>query len=113
MSTEHLDYLHRIVTDAEAMVRMKEAKYNGSWKARGGIGAYFVAVRKFDALENMVVGLGYDVFGDLGEDGDGTIEDTLRDIVGYGLLILAERKRLRVMHGGTPEDGGQHARALL
>lgn len=110
MSTEHLDYLPNVVRELETMVFQKESKYDGSWKARGGVGAYFVSVRKFDALENMVKAHGYNVFAELGQSGDGTIEDTLRDIVGYGMLILAERRRLRVMQGGTPEDGGQHGK---
>lgn len=108
MSKEHLDHLARIVTECEQLVRAKEDIYGGSWKQRGGVGAYFVSVRKFDSLEALVKAKGYDVFADLTHKGDGTIEDTLRDIVGYGLLILSERRRLRVLAGGTPEDGGHH-----
>lgn len=110
MSTEHLDFLHRIVTDVEALIRSKERTYNGSWKKRGGVGAYFVSARKYDSLEQLMSKVGYDLFADLGKSGDGTVEDTLLDIAGYALLALAERRRLRVMQGGTPEDGGHYGK---
>lgn len=33
---------------------IKEKEYGGSWCKRGGIGAFFVAVRKLDRIENQI-----------------------------------------------------------
>ena len=62
----------------ERVLRKKDAEYGGSWQRRGGIGAFFAAVRKVDRLENSLK-----TFGDLRKalDIDGR-EEGVRDDIG-------------------------------
>lgn len=78
--------------DAEGLKRAYES-YGPSWKQRGGVGAYMMACRKFDRLENRVRKLGWDVFRAIAEDdrGEGCIDD-VRDLRRYLMLIEAEMR---------------------
>lgn len=109
MNMDHLKFLEPISQCLVKMLHEKEREYKGSWKKRGGVGAFFVAIRKADALEEIVRKNDYDVFSLLGVSGAASIEDQLEDLAGYCLLILAERAALRSYRPGTPEDGGHHA----
>ena len=102
MSTEHMRYLQGVLDSDKKALEVKESIYNGSWKKREGIGAFFVTVRKWDALENILEKLyGYDVFkGALEQgDGDGTVLDQIRDMRRYLALIESEVLRLRIERG--------------
>lgn len=88
---KHLEYLDKISeTDVKA-VRHSDVQYNASWKARGGVGAYFVAIRKYDRLEARAKQAGYDVFEAVRTDlrPEGIIDD-IRDLRRYLLLWEAE-----------------------
>jgi len=121
----HMDYLERVMKEDLTTICHKENTYRGSWKKRGGIGAFFVAFRKVDRLEHIVAQHGYDIFTALDEDpsgADGSALAELRDLRCYLTLIEAEiisRNQMvwaevqaepaEPLRPGTPEDGGQHA----
>jgi len=107
----------------------KEATYQGSWKKRGGVGAFMMCARKWDRLENMCQRGHYDIFALIGEvmsGEDGSALAEIRDLRRYLLLIEAEmiaRKHgkkpileesdiLEAIRPGTPEDGGHHERMV-
>lgn len=64
--------------------------YGDSWAKRGGCGAYMVAIRKADRLEQSVEKYKYDVFEALRQDPreEGVIDD-IRDLRRYLMLIEA------------------------
>lgn len=104
MSTEHMTYLNEVVINIVNTVRTKEAIYQGSWKKRGGTGAFFVTCRKWDALESLLHKRGdYDILWGAIEQGvgDGTIRDQIRDLIGYLLLIESEITRLQIEQDGA------------
>lgn len=72
----------------------KEAAYQGSWQKRGGIGAFMMLARKWDRIENMSREKGFDVIRAIMIN-EGDLEDDVRDLVGYCLLVLAEGIRQR------------------
>ena len=77
-------------TDLEVL-RKKDAEYGGSWKKRGGVGAYMMAARKIDRMEVQVAVHHYDIFKAAAEDKrDEGIIDDIRDLRRYLLLIEAE-----------------------
>lgn len=85
----------RAVADADIQhLEHKEKTYAGSWKKRGGSGAWLGGVaRKIDRLETMLPEHDYDIFGAIsalpgGEDGSALAE--VRDMRRYLLLIEAE-----------------------
>lgn len=68
----------------------KEEHYGGSWQKRGGPGAFMMAARKWDRIENICKDkYNYDVFEALAENG-GDIRDDIDDLIGYLLLIRAK-----------------------
>jgi len=89
--SNYLDFLDQIATTDVKVLREKEQSYGNSWKARGGQGAFFVAIRKADRLENVMPKFGYDIFkaaeSDTREEG---ILDDIRDLRRYMMLIEAE-----------------------
>jgi hypothetical protein len=128
---EHLEYLNKIVENDVDIILRKESTYKGSWKKRGGEGAFFVTARKWDRLEEIVKLVKYDIFAALDADpfgADGSALAEVRDLRRYLLLIEAEMRARwatnNFVHGepgergergqrgdiGTPEDGGHHAR---
>lgn len=66
-------------------LRKKDEEYGGSWKRRGGIGAYFSAVRKIDRIEHRLskMDLRTALENDTREEG---ILDDLGDLRRYLLL---------------------------
>lgn len=84
--------------DVEVLEK-KDAEYGGSWKKRGGTGAYMMACRKFDRIEERVSKSfptappvsSYDIFGHIVADQrpEGLMDD-IRDLRRYLLLIEAE-----------------------
>lgn len=90
---DHLNLITGILNNDLKVILEKEAMYKGSWKARGGIGAFFITARKWDALENMLSGrFGYDIFKACidGGEGDGTPMEQVRDLRRYLTLIESE-----------------------
>lgn len=102
----HMAYLKAVADGDVEFVRMREATYRGSWKRRGGVGAYMMMVRKSDRLEEMlssphsVMDRGvdktpgkYDVFEAIAVNSsgqDGSVLAEIRDLRRYLLLIEAE-----------------------
>src|SRR5262245_47876527 len=89
----HLNFLEQVTEEDLAEIRRKESTYEGSWKKRGGIGAFFVSIRKVDRLEHIVAQHGYDVFKALEADttgADGSALAELRDLRRYLTLIESE-----------------------
>lgn len=100
----HMNYLEAVAAEDVAHLREKERTYGGSWKKRGGVGAFMMLARKWDRLEGMLslknaVGLdtilfgGYDIFGSIEVDAsgkDGTALAEIRDLRRYLLLVEAE-----------------------
>ena len=74
------------------LVESKDAQYGSSWCARGGVGAFFVSIRKVDRLKvqtkNFTDPSNFYVVSS--ED----LSDTLSDLVGYFMLISETRAQL-------------------
>ncbi len=87
----YIDQLEQVATtDVEELVR-KDKTYGGSWQKRGGIGAFMMAARKWDRLEEQMKSVNYDVFAAIESDTgpDGVLDD-VRDLRRYLMLIEAE-----------------------
>jgi hypothetical protein len=126
----HMDYLEAVASEDVKELQRKEATYKGSWKRRGGIGAYMMVARKFDRLEGITEHtFNYDIFRAIEEDmsgRDGSVLAEVRDLRRYLLLIEAEmcarenlypigvkpshKPQSEPTQPGTPENGGHHAR---
>lgn len=93
---EHMKYLEAVAAGDINHLKMKEATYKGSWKKRGGIGAWMMACRKFDRLEVMLSASSlhaYDIFHYIETDpsgADGSALAEVRDLRRYLLLVEAE-----------------------
>jgi len=71
----------------------KNQAYGSSWKRRGGVGAFMMAARKWDRLEEIMKGVGYDVFvSDVKDIGGETVRDQVGDLRRYLMLIETELK---------------------
>jgi hypothetical protein len=126
-SLDHMTYLTHVNRSDRLVLKHKEATYGGSWKKRGGVGAFMMMARKWDRLENIVAHLHhYDVFDAIlthPHGNDGTVLAEVRDLRRYLLLVEAEMVARGVVSPeeapfpdgatmfGTPEDGGHHERA--
>ncbi len=119
----HMKYLSDIANADVAHLIEKEKTYKGSWKKRGGIGAYMMLARKIDRLEHMASERNWDIFKDSGDGRDGTPIAEIRDLRRYLLLVESElvaqgqlplenKHHLteELFRSGTPDDGGHHAR---
>ena len=62
--------------------------YGDSWKRRGGVGAFMMLARKWDRIENQVLGYNYDVFDAyFNDDRKEGILDDIQDLRRYLLLV--------------------------
>jgi hypothetical protein len=130
----HLNYI-RVVVEADlAYVDRKDRQYGGSWKRRGGVGAFMMLARKWDRLEQFMAKFHYDIFGvidaeiarekseaesrtpagytpdyDVGKDG--TVLAEVRDLRRYLMLVEAEMMARGVVPGdrvfGVATAGGK------
>lgn len=66
----------------------KGKTYGGSWKKRGGIGAFMMLARKWDRIETICKEHNYDIFQALSEN-TGGIADDIEDLRCYLLLTQA------------------------
>ncbi len=106
----HMGYLEAVAAGDVAVLREKEATYQGSWKRRGGVGAFMMLARKWDRLE-MICGSTYDIFSIIGGQcdaeramknppgSDGTALAEVRDLRRYLLLVEAEMAARGVIAG--------------
>lgn len=95
---KHLEFLRAVADEDVRVLLRKESTYMGSWKRRGGVGAFMMLARKWDRLEGMLGADGthtgkYDVFAHVqlqpsGEDGTALAE--IRDLRQYLTLVEAE-----------------------
>ncbi len=74
------------------LAQQKDAEYGASWCKRGGIGAWFTTVRKFDRLVTQVRQKGNNIW-DVSDDIGSTeaLEETIKDAINYLMLILEKR----------------------
>jgi len=99
----HMRFLADVCThDVEVLVE-KEAKYKGSWKKRGGTGAFHVFARKWDRIENQLEEVGYDVF-KLCQDDPDFRENEIGDLRRYLMLVEAELQNLEKKHSKGGES---------
>lgn len=122
MSSDHMKYLSTISDEDVRFLHEREQTYQGSWKKRGGVGAFMMLARKWDRIENMLNN--YDIFKAIADNpsgDDSTVLAEIRDLRRYLLLVEAEMVargsvKYNYVHEedrylpGTPEDGGHHAR---
>lgn len=98
ISKTHMDYLQDVVDEDVRHLIIKERTYGGSWKKRGGVGAFMMLARKWDRIENMVGeklnGVRqYDIFDGISRNptgDDGTLIAEIRDLRRYLVLVEAE-----------------------
>jgi hypothetical protein len=96
---EQLDALVQACVDTAIQ---KDKEYGASWCKRGGIGAWFTTVRKFDRIATQLGNVDndlWDIRGDVGSTE--ALEETLIDAVNY--LLLIEEKRYFIMTAGDDE----------
>ena len=126
---KYLDRLPWIASVDIEVLKRKEETYQGSWKKRGGVGAFMMLARKWDRLEQICSGHKYDIFqaiGPLMDGHDGTALAEIRDLRRYLMLVEAEmmdrnntkidewQKRDTIHVDGTPkEDSNRHAAAAM
>lgn len=108
---DHMDFLTEIANSDIAMLEEKEESYGGSWKKRGGVGAFMMLARKWDRIEKQVerewcLSEGestaaqidaYDIFRHLQVDMEfrpdrDNLMDDLQDLRRYLMLVEAEMK---------------------
>lgn len=92
---EHMDYLRDVTEKDVYELQEKEKSYGGSWKKRGGVGAFMMLARKWDRIEIQVQHHNYNIFKAIEEDPrTGTeyenVLDDIRDLRRYLILIEAE-----------------------
>ena len=126
----HMRHLAPVAAEDIRELERKEQSYRGSWKRRGGEGAFHVFARCWDRLEGALKARGdNDVFAAIAEapsGEDGTPLASLRDLRRYLLLVEAEMvaRGVVAIEAATacrPEEGcgpvapqaGQRAQDLL
>ena len=87
----HMSFLLHVTEFDLQRIQEKEKDYKGSWKRRGGVGAFMMLARKWDRLEPFIAAHGYDIFEAVRVDSrsEGVIDD-IRDLREYLLLVEAE-----------------------
>ena len=68
------------------LLEEKGKGYGTSWCRRGGAGAFFSMSRKWDRIEHISQGLGYDIL-EAGRRNEAGVLDDIDDLIGYLLLI--------------------------
>jgi hypothetical protein len=87
----HLLHLADVLRSDLDITITADLNYRGSWKRRGGTGAFHMLARKWDRLEPRVEAYGFDVFEAIAQDvrREGAIDD-VRDLRRYLALVEAE-----------------------
>lgn len=82
------------------LAQQKDAEYGASWCKRGGIGAWFTTVRKFDRLVTQMKAKGNNIW-DVSDDINSTeaLEETIKDAINYLLLIKEKRQTIAALTG--------------
>jgi hypothetical protein len=84
------DILHKIAFSDVVQLMQKDKEYRGSWKKRGGIGAFMMLARKWDRIEAQTEEKGYDIFLALQEMKKEGLLDDIGDLRRYLLLVEME-----------------------
>ena len=88
----YLSLLDGQVKEIVETLKRKEEGYKGSWKKRGGVGAFMMLARKWDRIEGISrEDYGYDILRALSMN-KSDIDDDIRDLIGYLLLCLVFTK---------------------
>jgi len=91
----HIPFLEPIAQEDIDHINHKEQTYRGSWKKRGGTGAFMMLARKWDRIENIMQDFqSYDLF-KLAEEQDWSGEDSsilaeIRDLRRYLMLVESQ-----------------------
>lgn len=134
--TKHMKFLQTVADEDVRHLEMKERTYGGSWKKRGGVGAFMMLARKWDRIENVLskdilvlpergeARHQYDIFDHIVADpsgADSTVLAEVRDLRRYLLLVEAEmvargvvvippahdcREEMRLVPRRVPADAG-------
>ena len=92
----YLELLQDVASEDVSTLKAKDAEYGGSWKKRGGVGAFMMLARKWDRLEQLMSRSGYDIFAaamnDTREEG---VLDDIGDLRRYLNLVEAEIRARR------------------
>lgn len=89
MTTENYSQIRDIAnTDVDTLIKKGET-YGRSWQNRGGAGAFMMLARKWDRIENICKGVGYNIF-KAGVNNTGEILDDIADLRAYLLLVESE-----------------------
>lgn len=93
MTKDYIENIEPISQTDVAELRRKDAEYGGSWKKRGGVGAFMMLARKWDRIEEQLKthSKTYDVFDAALQDSrpEGILDD-IRDLRRYLLLVEGE-----------------------
>lgn len=115
MSKTHMDFLEKVAESDVALLRKKEQCYKGSWKKRGGVGAFMMLARKWDRIEaaveqdkgmaavlpeNRHVASKYDVFAHIEKDDRKEGENLLADIQDLRCYLMLVEAEVRARHAG-------------
>lgn len=92
MTDQCLEHLKAIFEEDNVVLHQKDRAYRGSWKKRGGVGAFMMLCRKWDRIEVHVQGFNWDIFKSIKEDPRDyeSILDDIRDLRRYLGLVEAE-----------------------
>lgn len=114
----HMVFIATVADEDIQHLRKKEQTYKGSWKKRGGIGAFMMLARKWDRIENIVgagsdpnLKGGYDIFYHIERNSsglDGSVLAEIRDLRRYLILIEAEMMARGVVVQNETEDTSLH-----
>lgn len=104
-SNSYLGWVASIIAADANRIITKEKSYKGSWKKRGGVGAFMMLARKWDRMEAACEDNHYDIFHVINNDErkEPILQD-IRDLRGYLILVEAEmleRKKLGDYKGET------------
>ena len=94
---EYRRYWNIIVSNDLAVLRDKDVEYGGSWKKRGGVGAFMMLARKWDRIEEALMAnidgeaSWHDIFAAAVNDvRDEGLLDDIRDLRRYLINVEAE-----------------------
>lgn len=113
------DTAREIALNDVSVLETKDKDYGSSWKNRGGIGAFFSFVRKWDRIEKACREKWYDVFDAIRSDPrpEGILDD-IADLRRYLILVETEMK-IQMQRQGlglqefTPEQKSKMTATLL
>lgn len=86
--SENYELIQELANNDVKVLKEKGMTYGDSWRKRGGAGAFMMLARKWDRIENIAQGAGYDIF-KVGADNAGDVLDDIADLRRYLLLVEA------------------------